>query len=196
MKAKSIIILGIIFIVAIFVIVVAENIISSQLALDKTSNEQVGINLSDEENSYPKPSEAELKKNLSKSEYQITQNDQTEMAFSHSYNDLKDQGIYVDIVTGQPLFSSNDKFDSGTGWPSFTKPIDEEFVKTNEDRTLGMNRIEVRSKIGDSHLGHVFTDGPTEEGGKRYCINGGSLKFIPYEEMEEKGYGYLLPLFD
>ena len=118
------------------------------------------------------------------------------MPFSHEYNELKDKGIYVDIVTGEPLFSSQDKYDSGSGWPSFTKPIDKGAVKENKDNSLGMGRTEVKSEIGDSHLGHVFLDGPKETGGLRYCINGDSLKFIPYESMEDEGYGYLMDIFN
>lgn len=146
-------------------------------------------------NVYTKPSDDELKLKLSDEEYDITQNCGTELAFSHEYNNLKDKGIYVDIVTGEPLFSSEDKFDSGSGWPSFTRPIDKEFITEKDDNTLGMNRVEVKSKLGDSHLGHVFTDGPKDDGGLRYCLNGGSLRFVPFENMEQEGYGYLINIF-
>ena len=149
-----------------------------------------------ENNRYTKPSDEEIKQKLDKAQYAITQNGNTETPFSHEYNELKDKGIYVDIVTGEPLFSSQDKYDSGSGWPSFTKPIDTGVVKEKKDNSLGMGRTEVKSKIGDSHLGHVFLDGPKEAGGMRYCINGDSLKFIPYENMEDEGYGYLMDIFN
>lgn len=145
---------------------------------------------------YNKPSDKEIKRKLEEEQYKITQNAFTERAFSHEYNDLEEKGIYVDIVTGEPLFSSQDKFNPGTGWPSFTKPMGMNSIIQKKDNSLGMKRIEVRSKIGDSHLGHVFSDGPKEYGGKRYCINGGSLKFIAFNEMEEKGYGKLINIFD
>ncbi|MGO1470687.1 MAG: peptide-methionine (R)-S-oxide reductase MsrB [Tissierella sp.] len=141
-------------------------------------------------------SDENLEEKLTREEYDVTQKGATERAFSHEYNDLDEKGIYVDIVSGEPLFSSQDKYDSGSGWPSFTKPIDKMRIKENIDMDLGMERKEIRSKDGDSHLGHVFNDGPKEEGGMRYCVNGSSLKFIPFDEMEEKGYGDLLDIFD
>ena len=141
------------------------------------------------------PKEEDLKKRLTKEEYNVTQKGGTERAFSHEYNDLDEKGIYVDVVTGEPLFSSEDKYDSGSGWPSFTKPIDSKRIKEDIDMTLGMTRKEVKSKEGDSHLGHVFEDGPEDKGGLRYCINGSSLRFIAYEDMEEEGYGDLLDIF-
>ncbi len=140
---------------------------------------------------YIKPDEEEIKEDLSALEYKVTQEDGTEAAFSSPLDKNYDPGIYVDIVTGEPLFSSNDKYNSGTGWPSFTKPISEEVVVTLEDEGLFGGRTEVRSRVGDSHLGHVFTDGPKEHGGLRYCMNGAALKFIPYEEMTQEGYGHL-----
>ncbi len=143
---------------------------------------------------YSVPTEEELKMNLTELEYNVTQKDATERAFSHEYDKKTDEGIYVDIVTGEPLFSSKDKFDSGTGWPSFTKPIAQEVIHENEDNFLGYTRIEVRSRVGDSHLGHVFDDGPKDAGGLRYCINGSSLRFVPYDEMDELGYGELKDL--
>ncbi|HZJ83134.1 MAG TPA: peptide-methionine (R)-S-oxide reductase MsrB, partial [Clostridia bacterium] len=144
---------------------------------------------------YTKPSDEEIKDKLSKDQYEITQDGKTERPFTHSYNVLEDKGIYVDIVTGEPLFSSQDKYDAGCGWPSFTKPIDKNVIKEKEDNSAGMRRTEVKSEVGDSHLGHVFEDGPKETGGMRYCINGDSLKFIPYEDMEDEGYGYLMHIF-
>ena len=140
---------------------------------------------------YIKPSDEELKKNLTEIQYDVTQNSATERAFSHEYHDNFKRGIYVDITTKEPLFSSTDKFESGCGWPSFSKPISKDVVKYFEDNSHFMHRTEVRSRSGDAHLGHVFNDGPKEMGGQRYCINGASLEFIPYDEMDEKGYGYL-----
>lgn len=140
------------------------------------------------ENEYTKKSDEELLKELKEIEYDVTQNSKTERPFSSEYNDEKRNGIYVDIVTKEPLFSSRDKFDAGCGWPSFTKPIDAN-IKYFEDNSHNMSRIEVKSKSGDSHLGHVFEDGPKNAGGLRYCINGAALEFIPLEEMEKRGYG-------
>lgn len=148
-----------------------------------------------DESLYTKPTDEELKNKLEKDQYSVTQEGGTERAFTHEYNKLYDKGIYVDVTTGEPLFSSDDKFDSGTGWPSFTKPIDPAVITKIEDRKLGMKRTEVKSRKGESHLGHVFDDGPKEAGGKRYCLNGAALKFIPYEDMEQEGYGYLKDIF-
>ncbi len=149
-----------------------------------------------EEESYDTPSDEELKENLSKLEFDVTQNGATERAFTSELNDNKAAGIYVDIVTGEPLFLSNDKYDSGSGWPSFTRPITDEVIVEKEDNTLFMKRTEVKSRSGDTHLGHVFDDGPVEDGGLRYCINGAALKFIPYEEMSSEGYGHLTHLVE
>lgn len=143
---------------------------------------------------FKKPDQNELKERLSEMEYKVTQHEGTEPPFNNKYWDNKADGIYVDIVTGEPLFSSLDKFDSGTGWPSFTKPIDDKIVTEHEDNRLFNTRTEVRSRLGDSHLGHVFNDGPAPTG-QRYCINSASLKFIPKEEMEAQGYGDYLYLF-
>ncbi|MED4533173.1 bifunctional peptide-methionine (S)-S-oxide reductase MsrA/peptide-methionine (R)-S-oxide reductase MsrB [Metabacillus fastidiosus] len=140
---------------------------------------------------YPKPSEEEIKAKLTDIQYKVTQGNGTELAFSNEYWNNEEPGIYVDVVTGEPLFSSADKYDSGCGWPSFTKPIEPEVIVTSEDRSFNMVRIEVRSRSGDSHLGHVFDDGPRDKGGLRYCINSAAIKFIPQAEMEEAGYGYL-----
>lgn len=137
---------------------------------------------------YFKADDEELKRRLDHMQYEVTQNSKTERPFSHEYNELDEEGIYVDIVSGEPLFSSRDKYDAGCGWPSFTKPI-EDNIKEKSDRSLLMKRTEVRSKHGDSHLGHVFTDGPRDQGGLRYCINGASLRFIKKEDLEKEGYG-------
>ena len=144
---------------------------------------------------FKKPSEAELKKKLSGMQYDVTQKEGTERAFTGEYWDNHKEGIYVDVVSGEPLFSSSDKFDSGTGWPSFTRPIDKSSVAEHTARTLFMTRTEVRSRYADSHLGHVFTDGPKDRGGMRYCINSASLRFIPKEDLEKEGYGEYLKLF-
>jgi len=129
---------------------------------------------------------------LSPEQFRVTQQSGTERPGTGEYDDNKQPGIYVDIVSGEPLFASSDKFDSGCGWPSFTKPIVTEHVTEHRDGTLGMVRVEVRSKHGDSHLGHVFTDGPQDRGGLRYCINSASLRFIHRDEMEAEGYGEFL----
>jgi peptide methionine sulfoxide reductase msrA/msrB len=149
---------------------------------------------SDKKN-YTKPSEEEIKKNLNELQYKVTQQEGTERAFQNEYWDNHKPGIYVDVVTGEPLFSSKDKFESGTGWPSFTKPIDPKYIVKKEDSSLGMKRVEVRSKQGDSHLGHVFDDGP-EPTGLRYCMNSASMRFIPKEKMDEEGYGEYLWLVE
>lgn len=147
-------------------------------------------------NLYSKPSDEVLKEKLTDEQYRVTQLADTEFAYSNTYWDSTAKGLYVDIVTGEPLFSSKDKFDSGCGWPSFSKPIVEDVVVTLTDTSFGMIRLEVRSRVGNSHLGHLFNDGPKELGGLRYCINGASLDFIPVSEMADRGYGYLLPLVD
>ncbi|MBP1613014.1 MAG: peptide methionine sulfoxide reductase [Bacteroidetes bacterium] len=144
--------------------------------------------------SYKKPDDATLRAKLTAEQYAVTQKNATEPAFKNEYWNEHRQGIYVDIVSGEPLFISTDKFDSGCGWPSFSKPIDSSLVKEKKDVSLGMQRIEVRSKSGDSHLGHVFNDGPAEKGGLRYCINSASLRFIPIEKMKEEGYANYVPL--
>lgn len=132
---------------------------------------------------------------LSPEQYHITQEGGTERPFDNAYWDHKEDGIYVDVVTGEALFSSTDKYDSGTGWPSFTRPIAKQSVIEKPDNSFGMQRTEVKSS-GGSHLGHVFPDGPEEAGGSRYCINSASLRFIPKDKLEEEGYGKFLPLFE
>ena len=142
---------------------------------------------------YEKPSQAVLKERLSEESYRVTQEAATEAPFSNAYDQTFEEGIYVDITTGEPLFFAKDKFASGCGWPSFSRPISKELIHYYQDLSHGMDRIEVRSRSGNAHLGHVFTDGPQELGGLRYCINSASLRFIAKDEMEEAGYGYLLP---
>jgi peptide methionine sulfoxide reductase msrA/msrB len=144
---------------------------------------------------FKKPSTAELKQKLTAEQFAVTQQSATEPAFHNEFWDNHKPGIYVDIVSGKPLFSSLDKFDSGCGWPSFSKPLAATDVVEHTDNSYGMSRTEVRSKDADSHLGHVFDDGPADKGGLRYCINSASLKFIPVEEMEKAGYGQYLEPF-
>jgi methionine-R-sulfoxide reductase len=143
---------------------------------------------------FVKPSKAELKKKLTPIQYAVTQTDATERPFSNAYFDNHEPGIYVDVVSGEPLFSSLDKYDSGTGWPSFTRPLEASNIRTKTDRHLGFARTEVRSANADSHLGHVFDDGP-KPAGLRYCMNSAAMRFIPVARLEAEGYGKYLPLF-
>jgi peptide methionine sulfoxide reductase msrA/msrB len=142
-----------------------------------------------------RPSDAELRKELSHIQYEVTQHADTEMPFHNPYWNNHRAGLYVDITTGQPLFTSNDKFESGTGWPSFSRPIDGGAVIEHRDASLGTERVEVRSKIGDAHLGHLFDDGPRPTG-LRYCINSASLRFIPVDQLAVQGYAKYRSLFD
>jgi peptide-methionine (R)-S-oxide reductase len=135
----------------------------------------------------------EVIETLTPIQYHVTQESGTERPWTGEYNDNKRAGIYVDIVSGEPLFASSDKFESGCGWPSFTKPIDHAHIVSKRDTSHGMVRVEVRSRDGDSHLGHVFNDGPRDKGGLRYCINSASLRFIPLEDMEDEGFGAYIP---
>ena len=145
---------------------------------------------------YQKPAAESIRDKLTEEQYRITQENGTERPFSNEFWDQLEKGIYVDIVTGEPLFSSTDKFESGCGWPAFTKPIEEPAVVELEDLSHGMRRTEVRSRAGDSHLGHLFTGDPESPNGVRYCINSASLRFVPYAKMKAEGYGYLLYLFE
>lgn len=171
--------------------------------LEKSPNGYCHINLNllyDEEfvtvdpDKYTRPTDMERNAMLTEEQYRVSQMDGTEFAFDNEFFDNKEPGLYVDIVTGEPLFSSKDKYDSGCGWPSFVKPIDIETIIFLQDESFGMIRTEVRSRVGDSHLGHVFTDGPEDRGGLRYCINSASLRFIHLDDMVEEGYGFFLPV--
>ena len=172
------------------ILVMIHNASRAQPADISTNQIYQPTNMSD----FKKPSAAELQKKLTAEQFAVTQEAATEPAFHNEFWDNHKPGIYVDIVSGKPLFSSLDKFDSGCGWPSFTKPVNSADVVEHTDNSFGMERTEVRSTVADSHLGHVFDDGPADKGGLRYCINSASLKFIPVEEMEKAGYGqYLAP---
>jgi methionine-R-sulfoxide reductase len=162
---------------------------------DEPANQKIIMNTASPSNQgTEKPSPADLQKKLTPKQYYVTQQCGTEPPFQNEYWDNHKAGIYVDIVSGEPLFTSLDKFDSGSGWPSFTKPIAKEHVTQKGDSSHGMDRNEVRSSKSDSHLGHVFDDGPGPSG-MRYCINSASLRFIPVEKLKEEGYGEFLPLF-
>lgn len=145
--------------------------------------------------SYQKPSDAELRQRLSPEQYRVTQHEGTERAFTGEHWNTEEPGLYVDVVSGEPLFSSTDKFDAGCGWPSFTRPLAGTGLTERTDFKIGYPRTEVRSGLADSHLGHVFNDGPREQGGLRYCINSAALRFVPVERLQEEGYGEYLKLF-
>ncbi len=170
-------------------------LLSTAAVLTSANVKGNAVSSSDDSSKYKKPSQEELKKKLSPEQYKVTQEEGTEAPFKNKYWDNHEDGIYVDIVTGEPLFSSKDKYDSGTGWPSFTQPIDKKHVVTKTDNSLFFeSRTEVRSKSGDSHLGHVFKDGPGPTG-ERFCMNSASMRFVPVAKLKEEGYGEYLPLF-
>ena len=141
-------------------------------------------------------SKDELKERLTPKQYAVTQESATERAFTGEYDNFYEEGIFVDVVSGEPLFSSKDKYDAGCGWPSFTKPIKKRGVSEHRDQSFGMERTEVRSREADSHLGHVFTDGPLDKGGLRYCINSAAMRFVPKSDLEKEGYGEYLSEFE
>jgi methionine-R-sulfoxide reductase len=141
------------------------------------------------------PSREELKKILTPIQYEVTQEEGTERPFANEYNDNKQAGIYVDLISGEPLYSSLDKYDSGTGWPSFTRPISEANITLHEDNTFFSTRTEVRGALADGHLGHVFDDGPEDRGGKRYCMNSAAMRFVSVDNLEKEGYGEYVKLF-
>ncbi len=179
---------------SVIVVVLALALLAAERSIQPATQPSTtkGANMS---SNYAKPSETELKKRLTPLQYEVTQNDATEPAFRNQYWDNHAAGIYVDVVSGEPLFSSLDKFDSGTGWPSFTRPLEPKNIVTKSDRKFFMVRTEVRSSHAGSHLGHVFDDGPAPTG-LRYCMNSAALRFIPADKLEQEGYGQYKHLFE
>ena len=166
--------------------------VQSPPAAPATPNVETGM---PERQPYQPETEEQLRSRLTGLEYEITKNEATERAYTGKYDKHYEEGIYVCIISGEPLFSSKDKYDSGCGWPAFTKPIDKSEIEERTDYKIGYARTEVRAKTGDSHLGHVFPDGPQDKGGLRYCINSGSLRFVPKDKLVEEGYGEYLSQF-
>jgi len=187
---------GVTIALGLLVFTLGGNVVSNaETAPEKTKTMQAATDKLAMSEKYSKPSQEKIRSMLSELQYEVTQEEGTEHPFKNEYWDNHAAGIYVDIVSGEPLFSSTDKFDSGTGWPSFTKPIEADVLTRREDKKLWMTRVEVRSKIANSHLGHVFDDGPAPTG-LRYCINSASLKFIPKDKLEQDGYGEFLKMFE
>ena len=188
----------------VFCVIVLMGLLGAQMFLHRAGAQKEGDKTMTTSTSQPnmspaasaKPTDEELKKKLTAQQYYVTQKCGTEPAFNNAYWNNHKPGIYVDVVTGEPLFTSLDKFNSGSCWPSFTKPISKNKVAEKSDRAFGMERTEVRGAGSDAHLGHVFDDGPGDKGGLRYCINSAALRFIPVEKLKEEGYGQYLPLFE
>ncbi len=192
MKTKKIIFISIVIVALGLLIYAVSRTRSNTTDSTISRNETKQWILPTESSPYIKPSEDALRKILPPLAYNITQQNATEIPYSNEYVKKYEAGIYVDIVSGEPLFSSSDKYDSGTGWPSFVKPITPDAITSKIDKELGIERIEVRSKYADSHLGHIFDDGPADRGGKRYCINGFALRFVAKDQMVASGYGEYL----
>jgi len=186
---------GIILVTIIIIGVVYFNESTKPVVMDNVDTKNIPMTQTTfTKDSFKKPSTEELRRTLTPLQYQVTQEEGTERPFDNEYHHNTESGIYVDIVSGEPLFSSQDKYDSGTGWPSFVKPISVDAVIEKSDTALFVTRVEIRSRIADSHLGHVFDDGPKDHGGKRYCMNSAALRFIPQANMEKLGYGEYLVL--